>query len=325
MSKPDGQKAEQPPLIVPAWVFDQGFNKYHIIVLCYVAMRRKCWENKKTIAKVLGIKPETLKRTLNELVESGWLTKTTKKVNPKLANSHCYKLSGDGNHKPQKGRSIVKHKPDVSPIERMKGKRPQRMRVTRLGEKTNSLGPMQVTGMEPQEEPSLEALEEPTLAPAQDPKLHKQHNKITSQDNDSNGCAPISSFKEAEPRSGECLNHSNFPVGPSSGTNCASQSHKPSKKRPVTECPHQRGSGDWMEWMIMNGHHRLVLMDGFSHMQGKPQSPKPPTKEKWGATQYQMDSFAKAVALYNKNWNTNFTLKEAEREYFRQMDDKLSA
>ena len=41
MSKPDGQKAEQPPLIVPAWVFDQGFNKYHIIVLCYVAMRQQ--------------------------------------------------------------------------------------------------------------------------------------------------------------------------------------------------------------------------------------------------------------------------------------------
>ena len=37
------------------------------------------------------------------------------------------------------------------------------MRVTRLGEKTSSLGPRQDAGMEPQEEPSLEALEEPTL------------------------------------------------------------------------------------------------------------------------------------------------------------------
>jgi hypothetical protein len=267
MSKPDGQKGEQPPLIVPAWVFDQGFNKYHIIVLCYVAMRRKCWENKKTISKVLGIKPATLKRTLNELVESGWLTKTTKKVNPKLANSHCYELSGDGNHKPQKGRSIAKQKPDVSPIERMKGKRPQRMRVTRLGEKTGSLGPRKDAGMEPQEEPSLEALEEPTLAPAQDLKLHKQRNKITSQDNESNGCAPIaslngnSSFKEAEPRSGECLNHSNLPVGPSSGTNCASQSQKPPKKRPVDTCPYEWLSKDWITWCFKNGHDRLALLE----------------------------------------------------------------
>jgi len=267
MSKPDGQKAEQPPLIVPAWVFDQGFNKYHIIVLCYVAMRRKCWENKKTIAKVLGIKPETLKRTLNELVESGWLSKTTKKVNPKLANSHCYELSGDGNHKPQKGRSIVKHKPDVSPIERMKGKRPQRMRVTRLGEKTSSLGPRQDAGMEPQEEPILEPLEEPTLAPAQDPKLHKQHNNITSQNNESNGCAPISSlndnssFKEVEPRSGECLNHSNLPVGSSSGANCASLSQKPPKKPPVDSCPYEWLSEDWIRWCFKNGHHRLATIE----------------------------------------------------------------
>ena len=287
MSKPDGQKAEQPPLIVPAWVFDQGFNKYHIIVLCYVAMRRKCWENKKTIAQVLGIKPETLKRTLNELVESGWLSKTTKKVNPKLANSHCYELSGDGNHKPQMGRSIVKQKPDVSPIERMKGKRPQRKRVTRLGEKTSSLGPRQDAGMEPQEEPSLEALEEPTLAPAQDPKLHKQHNKITSQDNESNGCAPISSlncnssFKEAEPRSGECLNHSNLPVGSSSGTNCASQSQKPPKKRPATENPYERGTGEWIAWMIQNGYGQYALTVGFDHWQIKHEA-KPKKREKWG-------------------------------------------
>ena len=267
MSKPDGQKAEQPPLIVPAWVFDQGFNKYHIIVLCYVAMRRKCWENKKTISKVLGIKPATLKRTLNELVESGWLSKTTKKVNPKLANSHCYELSGNGNHKPQKGRSIVKQKPDVSPIERMKGKRPQRMRVTRLGEKTSSLGPRQDVGMEPKEEPSLEALEEPTLKPGQDPKLNKQHNKITSQDNESNGCAPISSlngnssFKEVEPRSGEFLNHSNVPVGPSSGTSCASQSQKPTKNPPVDSCPYERLSEDWIRWCFKNGHSRLALLE----------------------------------------------------------------
>ena len=74
---------------------------------------------------------------------------------------------------------------------------------------------------------------------------------------------------------------------------------------------------------LKTGTQLLPFMEGFSHMQGRPQLPKPPTREKWGATKYQMDSFAKAVALYNKNWNTSYTLKEAEREY-RQMDDNLS-
>ena len=59
-------------------------------------------------------------------------------------------------------------------------------------------------------------------------------------------------------------------------------------------------------------------------MQVKPGLPKPPS-EKWGASDFQIEQLAKAVAQYNRTYKTNYTPKEAEQEYFRQLNDKQSS
>jgi hypothetical protein len=53
------------------------------------------------------------------------------------------------------------------------------------------------------------------------------------------------------------------------------------KGRPPHENPHQKGTGDWIAWMLENGHATFAFMEGFSHMQVK-HEPKPKPKEKWG-------------------------------------------
>ena len=68
-------------------MFQQGFTPTQLAVLCYVAMRGKCWENKRVMATALRINTATLKNTLNDLVEYGWLSKSMQR------QSHCYRLA----------------------------------------------------------------------------------------------------------------------------------------------------------------------------------------------------------------------------------------
>ena len=72
---------------IPAWMFQQGFTPTQLAVLCYVAMRGKCWESKEVMAAALRINRATLKKTLTDLVDYGWLSKSMRK------QSHCYRLS----------------------------------------------------------------------------------------------------------------------------------------------------------------------------------------------------------------------------------------
>jgi len=53
------------------------------------------------------------------------------------------------------------------------------------------------------------------------------------------------------------------------------------KGRPASENPHPRGTGDWLAWMLENGHATFGLLEGFSHMQVKHEA-KPKPQEKWG-------------------------------------------
>ena len=89
-----------------------------------------------------------------------------------------------------------------------------------------------------------------------------------------------------EPRSGD---HRGVPNGPQSREDdpqgpfkpeVVEDKAKPPKKRPARENPHSKGTGDWIAWMLENGHATFALMEGFSHMQVE-HEPKPKPEEKW--------------------------------------------
>ena len=56
---------------------------------------------------------------------------------------------------------------------------------------------------------------------------------------------------------------------------------KPPKKRPATENPYERGTGEWIAWMVENGYGQFALTVGFDHWQIKHEA-KPKKREKWG-------------------------------------------
>jgi hypothetical protein len=104
---------------IPAWMFQQGFTPTQLAVLCYVAMRGKCWENKRVMATALRVNPATLKKTLCELLAQGWLLKTMKQ------RSHCYQLAqGSPITAPQPNRLKLKNN-QSSPSAPSEGSRPR--------------------------------------------------------------------------------------------------------------------------------------------------------------------------------------------------------
>ena len=90
-----------------------------------------------------------------------------------------------------------------------------------------------------------------------------------------------------EPRSGD---QRGVPNGPQSREDAPQEPFKPEvvddkakppKKRPATENPYQRGTGEWIAWMVENGYGQFALTVGFDHWQIKHEA-KPKKREKWG-------------------------------------------
>ena len=90
-----------------------------------------------------------------------------------------------------------------------------------------------------------------------------------------------------EPRSGD---QRGVPNGPQSREDAPQEPFKPEvvddkakppKKRPATENPHERGTGEWIAWMVENGYGQFALTVGFDHWQIKHEA-KPKKREKWG-------------------------------------------
>jgi DNA-binding MarR family transcriptional regulator len=90
-----------------------------------------------------------------------------------------------------------------------------------------------------------------------------------------------------EPRSGD---QRGVPNGPQSREDAPQEPFKPEvvedkakppKKRPATENPHERGTGEWTAWMVLNGYEQFALTVGFDHWQIKHEA-KPEKREKWG-------------------------------------------
>ena len=90
-----------------------------------------------------------------------------------------------------------------------------------------------------------------------------------------------------EPRSGD---QRGVPNGPQSREDAPQEPFKPEvvedkakppKKRPATENPYERGTGEWIAWMVENGYGQFALTVGFDHWQIKHEA-KPKKREKWG-------------------------------------------
>jgi hypothetical protein len=77
---------------IPQWIFEQGFPARHIAILCFVAMRGKCFESQKSIAETLHINVRHVRQILKELEQYQWL-KVTKKGGAKRWRN-CYELAG---------------------------------------------------------------------------------------------------------------------------------------------------------------------------------------------------------------------------------------
>jgi len=94
-------------------------------------------------------------------------------------------------------------------------------------------------------------------------------------------------IKNKEPRSGD---QGAVPDGPQSREDAPQKPFKPEvvedkakppKKRPATENPYERGTGEWIAWMVENGYGQFALTVGFDHWQIKHEA-KPKKREKWG-------------------------------------------
>ena len=78
---------------IPQWIFEQGFPARHIAILCFVAMRGKCFESQKSIAETLHINVRHVRQILKELEQYRWL-KVTRKGGAKRWNN-CYQLANE--------------------------------------------------------------------------------------------------------------------------------------------------------------------------------------------------------------------------------------
>lgn len=75
---------------MPDWLYTNGFTRLQRDVLCFVAMRGKCFQNKATMAQLLGCNRAALREALKELVVFGWLKHTRKD------RSDCYQVNSEG-------------------------------------------------------------------------------------------------------------------------------------------------------------------------------------------------------------------------------------
>jgi len=230
---------------VPQWVFERGFSITQREVLLYVMMRGECWENKSKMASTLRIGINTLRQTLDELVALQWLTKTTKVTNKKRAN--CYTMAPvEGIRADEKRRS--------TPFAMLQPKH-----------QTNALVDIYSHIETPNESTSGQE-----VANKQSPSMND------SEDNE----------RRRRERAGLVENqdaartHEDAPQGVFTPSLVEREGAHP-KGRPAAENPHPRGTGDWLAWMLENGHATFGLLEGFSHMQVKHEA-KPKPMEKWG-------------------------------------------
>ena len=76
---------------IPSWIFEQGFTARHIAILCFVAMRGKCFESQKSMAETLHINVRHVRQILKELEQYQWL-KVSRKGGAKRWRN-CYELA----------------------------------------------------------------------------------------------------------------------------------------------------------------------------------------------------------------------------------------
>jgi len=76
---------------IPSWIFEQGFPARHIAILCFVAMRGKCFQSQKSIAETLHINVRHVRQILKELEQYQWL-KVSRKGGAKRWRN-CYELA----------------------------------------------------------------------------------------------------------------------------------------------------------------------------------------------------------------------------------------
>ena len=60
---------------IPAWIFEQGFNAHQLAIFCYVTMRGRCFESKKSMIRALNMSPNAFWDNLNVLINDGWIVK----------------------------------------------------------------------------------------------------------------------------------------------------------------------------------------------------------------------------------------------------------
>ena len=230
---------------VPQWVFERGFSITQREVLLYIMMRGDCYENKRRMATTLRIGINKLRQTLDELVALQWLTKTTKSTNKKRAT--CYTLAPvEGIRADEKRRQTHFARLQVKP-------------------QTNALIAIYSHTETPKKSTS-----------GQKVANQKSLSMDESEDNKRQGRERAGlDENQIAPRTHEDAPQGVFTPSLVEGKGA----HK--KGRPAAENPHQKGTGDWIAWMLENGHATFAFMEGFSHMQVK-HEPKPKPKEKWG-------------------------------------------
>ena len=73
---------------IPQWIFEQGFTARHIAILCFIAMRGKCFESQKSIAETLHINVRHVRQILKELEQYQWLKVSRKGGAKRWRNCH---------------------------------------------------------------------------------------------------------------------------------------------------------------------------------------------------------------------------------------------